>query len=152
MEPEASLPFTSARHLPVFWASSIHFHTPTSHFLKIPLHIIPSTPGCSKWSLSLRFPHKNIVYASPLTHTCYIPRPSHSSQFIIPTILGEEYRPLSSSLCSVLHSPVTSSLLRPNILNTLFSNTLSLRYSLNVSDQVSHPYKTTQTKLYWYQN
>jgi hypothetical protein len=33
------------------------------------------------------------------------------------------------------------SLLGPNILlNTLFSNTLSLRSSLNVSDQVSHSY------------
>ena len=40
--------------------------------------------------------------------------------------------------------PVTSSLLGPNILlNTLFSNTLSLRSSLNMSDQVPHPYKTT---------
>jgi hypothetical protein len=29
------------------------------------------------------------------------------------------------------------------LLNTLFSNTLSLRSSLNVSDQVSHPYRTT---------
>jgi hypothetical protein len=39
---------------------------------------------------------------------------------------------------------ITSSLLGPNILlNTLFSNTLSLRSSLNVSDQVSHPYKIT---------
>jgi hypothetical protein len=28
------------------------------------------------------------------------------------------------------------------LLSTLFSNTLSLRSSLNVSDQVSHPYKT----------
>src|SRR5215471_18764029 len=43
-----------------------------------------------------------------------------------------------------LHSPVTSSLLGPNtLLNTLFSNTLSLCSSLNVSDQASHPYKTT---------
>ena len=42
------------------------------------------------------------------------------------------------------YSPVTSSLLGPNtFLNTLFSNTLSLRSSLYVSDQVSHPYKTT---------
>jgi hypothetical protein len=50
----------------------------------------------------------------------------------------------SSSLCSFLHSPVTSFLLDVNILlNTLFSNTLSLRSSLSVSDQVSHPYKTT---------
>jgi hypothetical protein len=48
----------------------------------------------------------------------------------------EEYRSWSSSLCSFLHSPVTSSVLGPNItLNTLFSNTLSQRSSLNVSDQ-----------------
>ena len=50
----------------------------------------------------------------------------------------------SSSLCSILHSPVTSSLLGPNILlSTLFSNILSLRSYLNISDQVSHPNKTT---------
>jgi hypothetical protein len=37
------------------------------------------------------------------------------------------------------------SLLGPNILlNTLFSNTRSLHSSLNVSDQVSHPYKTNR--------
>jgi hypothetical protein len=46
-------------------------------------------------------------------------------------------------LCSFLHSPVTSSLLGPNIiLSTLFSKTLILRSSLNVSDQVSLPYNT----------
>jgi len=40
--------------------------------------------------------------------------------------------------------PVTLSLLVPNILlNNLFSNTLSLSTTLNMSDQVSHPYKTT---------
>ena len=61
--------------------------------------------------------------------------------FIIRTILGEEYRSLSSPLCSFLHSLLTSSLLGPNtLLSTLFSNTLSLRSSLNVSDEVSHPY------------
>ena len=60
------------------------------------------------------------------------------------TILGEEYRSLSSSLCSFLHSLLTSRLLGPNIpLNTLFSSTLSLRCSFNGSDQVSHPHKTT---------
>ena len=44
-------------------------HTPTSHFLKIHLNIIlpPSIPAPPKWSLSLRFPHQNPVYASPLT-------------------------------------------------------------------------------------
>jgi hypothetical protein len=44
--------------------------------------------------------------------------------------LGNEYRSFSSLLCNFLHSPVTSSLLGPNtLLNTLFSNTLSLRSS-----------------------
>ena len=43
-------------------------HTPTSHFLKIHLNIILLfTPWSSKWSLSLRFPHHNPVYTSPLT-------------------------------------------------------------------------------------
>ena len=63
--------------------------------------------------------------------------------FITRTILGEECRSLSSSLFCFLHSLLTSSLLGPNILlNTLFSNTFSLHSSFNVSDQVSHPYKT----------
>ena len=37
--------------------------------------------GSSKWSVSLRFPHHNPVYASPVPHTCYIPRQTHSSRF-----------------------------------------------------------------------
>jgi hypothetical protein len=49
----------------------------------------------------------------------------------------DEYRSLSSSLCSFLYSTVTSSLLGPNILlSILFSNTLGLRSSLNMSDKV----------------
>jgi len=113
---------------------------PKSHFQKIHLNIIlPSTPGSSKWSLSLRFPHQKPAYASPLPHTRYI-----LLDFITRIIFVAEYRSLSSSLCSFLHSPLTSYLLGPNILfNNLFSNTLSLRSSLNVSDKVSHPYKTT---------
>jgi len=59
-------------------------------------------------------------------------------------MLGEQYRSLSSSLCSFFHSPVTSSLLGPNILlNTLLSYALSLLSYLNISDQVSHPYNTS---------
>jgi hypothetical protein len=57
---------------------------------------------------------------------------------ITQTIPGEEYKPCSSSLCSFLQPPVTSSLLGPNILlSTLFSNALNLCSSLNVRDKVS---------------
>jgi hypothetical protein len=60
------------------------------------------------------------------------------------TILGEEYKPCSSSICSFLQPPVTSFLFGQNILlSTLFLNTLNLCSSLEVRDQVSHPYKTT---------
>jgi hypothetical protein len=59
-------------------------------------------------------------------------------------ILGEEYKPCSSSLCSFLQPQVISSPLGPNnFLSIMFSNTLNLRSSLVVRDQVSHPYKTT---------
>ena len=49
--------------------------------------------------------------------------------FINRTIFGEEYSSWSSSLCSFLHLPVTSSHLDPNIiLSILFSYTLSLTF------------------------
>ena len=80
--------------------------------------------------------------SSPHIHaTC----PSHLIllNFVTHTILGEQYKSISFSLCSFLHSPVASSLLGQNmLLNTLFSYTLSLRSSINMSDQVSHSYKT----------
>jgi hypothetical protein len=80
------------------------------------------------------------------TKTLYMPLPPvHVAFFLIThTIFCEQYRSLSSSLCSFLHSFVTPSLLCPNnLLNTLFLNNPSLRSSLSVSDQVSYPYKTT---------
>jgi hypothetical protein len=63
-------------------------------------------------------------------------------------LITEDYRSLSTSLCSFLISPFTSSHLGPNILLiTLFSNTRSLPSSLNVSDRISHPYKTRKIIL-----
>jgi hypothetical protein len=77
-------------------------------------------------------------------HTCYMPR---LSLFFCPNpliVFSEEYRSLSSSLCSLLYSPVTLSLLVTNMfLSTLFSNILSVCSSLIVTGQVSHPYQTT---------
>jgi hypothetical protein len=69
---------------------------------------------------------------SPIHATC----PTHPILlYLIILIILEEYKSRSSSLCSFLHSPVTSSLFGPNILHsTLFSNILSLCSSLNVRD------------------
>jgi hypothetical protein len=86
---------------------------------------------------------------SPMRATC----PAHLIllALITLTILGEEYKPCSSSLLSFLQPPVTSSLLGPNILlSTLFSNTLNLFSSLNARHKVSDPYKTTGKIIVFY--
>jgi hypothetical protein len=64
------------------------------------------------------------VHNSPFLHTCHMPSSSHSSQFYHPHNIGWGIQIIQ------LHSPVTPSLLGPNILlNTLFSNTYQ-RYRL----------------------
>jgi hypothetical protein len=41
--------------------------------------ILPSMPGSSKWSVSLRILHHHPACTFPLPHTCYLPRPCLSS-------------------------------------------------------------------------
>ena len=108
-------------------------YIPTFHLLEIHHNIIhPST------SRSLRFSHQDPIHdlSSPICATC----PAHLIllDFITSTILGEEYRSFSSSLCSLLHSPITSSVLGPNILlNTMFSNTLSFYRTRNGNYEIN---------------
>ena len=135
---------TSVCHLSLSWASpiqSVYAH-PTSwrSILILSPHLRLGFPSSLFPS---GFPTKTLYtpLSSPIRAMC--PAYLILLDFITHTILGEEYRSFGSLLCSVLDFPVTSSLLGPNILNTTFSNTLSFLSSLNVSDQVSHPYKTT---------
>ena len=74
------------------------------------------------------YTHLSPVRATFLAHLIVL-------ELISRIIFGEEYRSLSTSLCSLLQSSVISTLL-----NTLCSNILSLGSSLDVSDQVPHPY------------
>jgi len=53
-------------------------HTFPSYFPNIHSNIIfPSTPCSSMWSLPSKFYDQSFVYVSHLSHTCYMPRPSH---------------------------------------------------------------------------
>ena len=95
--------------------------------------------GLPNW-LSIRLSNQNHVYTSPLPHTLHAP-PNYSSR--VWTIFGKKYRSLNSSLCKLFQSPVTPSILGPNIfLSTVFSKTLSLRSSFIVRNQVWQPHKT----------
>ena len=108
--------FSASQEIPhILWSPKVHYHiqkcpppvpilsqldpvhTPTSHFLKIhPNIILPSTPGSSKWYFPLSFSHKIPLYAYPIPHKRYMPRQSLSSRFITQTVLGGQYRSLSS--------------------------------------------------------
>ena len=136
---------TSVRQLSLSWASPIQsiypHHTSWRSILILSTHLRLGHPS---GFFPSGFPTKTLYtpISLPTRATC----PAHLIllDFITRTILGEEYKSFSSWLCNLLHSPVTSSLLGPNILlRTMFSNTLSFLSSRNVKDQVSHPYKTT---------
>jgi len=90
---------------------------PQNSFLKINFNIIiPSTPGSSKLTPSVRFPHQNPVYTSPRPHVCYTSHPSRYSWFIH---LNIWYWVQIMKLLITQFSPVP---LGPSsFLNTLFS-------------------------------
>jgi hypothetical protein len=77
--------------------------------------------GSPKWSPSLRPPHQILFY--PIRATC--PAYLILLDLITRIIFGNECRSLSFSLCSLLHSPVASSLLGSYInicYNRIFPN------------------------------
>ena len=111
---------TSARHLSLSWANSIQspqsLHTSSRSILILSSHLRVGLPN---GLIPSGFLTKTL--STPLPSSIRATRPAQLIllDFITRTILGEEYRSLSSSLCNFLHSPVTPFLSDPNItLNT----------------------------------
>jgi len=109
-------------------------------YFKIHFNILSSAHRSFKWSLSFRFPQIFL-----LLHTFKVFTYFTLSHLVTQIIFGEEYQSWGFPLGSFVQYPITSSYLGPNIfLSTLFSNTVSLYFSFNVTDQVSHPHDTAK--------
>jgi hypothetical protein len=114
--------FTRALHLFLSLARPIQSTSPhptsLSYILILSTHVSLGLP-------SGLFPsgfHINNPQAFLFSQFVLPPYQLHPPCFIILFALGEEYKSRSPSLCSFLHSPVTSSLFRPNFLHSTLSS------------------------------
>jgi hypothetical protein len=127
-------------------------HTPWANLPKINSDsILPSTPWSFERSLSFRLSHQNLVHFSFSSNACHMCRPPHSLRFDVPNGIWWWFQ--NMKLFSMQFPPFSSyfiSLRSDILLRTLFSNTLSLCYSLNVRDQVSRPCKTADRLMVLY--
>ena len=139
-------------HLSLSWASSIQsIHPYLTLWRSILILSSQLRLGLPAGPLPSGFPTKTVYTPFLSNHTRHMARPSHSSWFYHTNNIGWGVQIIKLFIMQSPPVPVTSSLLGPNILlNIRFSYTLSLCYSLNMSDQVSHPYKTTVKIIFLY--
>jgi hypothetical protein len=129
--------FTRPRHCYLSSARSI---------LSIPFHPITLRSILILSSYICLSPPSGLFPPGFSTNTvhAFIPSPMHAAypthlfllEFIVLITFGQENKLRSSSLCSFLKPPVTSSVFGPNILfSTLFSNIFGLCSFLYIRDQ-----------------
>ena len=146
--------FTGVRHLSLSWVSPIQFiypHPTSWRFsLILSTHLRLGLPSGLFPSVS---PPRPYTLPSPHPYAPHVQPISFFSIFITRTILGEQYKSFSSSLCSLLHSPVTSSLLGPKVQifsSTPCSQTPSASFPPAMSATKFHTHTKQETKLYFY--
>jgi len=82
MELEGSIPHPQGPTICPFPQPDQSSPSPPSHFLKVHFNsVLLSTSGSSKWSRSLRSPHKYPVSTFSVPPAGYMPHPSHCSWF-----------------------------------------------------------------------
>lgn len=148
MQPEGLRILPCVKSLPLSSISSQinPIHSLLSYFLKINFNIIfPLESLPSEWIFLSVSPTRSLyaflLFPIGVTWPACLILLGWNIQI---KIFGVEQRLWSKSICSFLRSSVSSSLLNPNIfLSNLFSNTLFLCPFLNMRDQVTHTYKTT---------
>jgi hypothetical protein len=100
-------------------------------------------PPSSKWSLSIRLSHQNLVHFSVLPRGCHMPCPPHSPWFYLPNgnwgqvqIMKLPTLQLPPFHCYFI--PLRSKYSPKHLCQTPSAYALPLMW-----DQVSHPHKTT---------
>ena len=144
--------YRTHKHLPPvsILGQSNPVHILTFHLVQIHPNIFhPSTPKSTLWSLFLLSPHQDPI--RPLSS----PTRAHVQTISFFSILSPAQNWVRSTdhLAPryIISIPPLPLLLRPNIpLNTIFPHTLSFLSFLNISEQVTNPYKTTGKILVLY--
>ena len=137
MEPQGPLPRLQLSATCSYPEPARFSPCPTiSHFLKIYLRL-----GLFPSGFPTKILYKPLLPPPPSQY--YMPRPSHSSRSADPNNIWWAVQIIKPLVMKFSPLPCYLVLLGPNIFfGTLLWNTFRLHTSPNVSDQVSHPYKT----------
>jgi hypothetical protein len=137
--------FTRALHWPLFWARSIHLLTPHPFSLRwiliLSTHLGFCLPtGLFPSDISIQY----LISIPLLPHSCYMLCPHHPSGLDHSNYIWRRVQVMKLLIMQFFATPYHLTPLRFKYsIQHMFSNTLSVCFSLNVRYQVSHPYRTT---------